>query len=91
MGRPYLDAARTIWQKLIMTEEDLVIRRRTRAPQKLAHSLDGADKNALEEYRARVEGQSGEIATDFYGNKLSVTAIGGDANLEQIADITLLI
>uniref|UniRef100_UPI003F585844 hypothetical protein n=1 Tax=Vibrio cholerae TaxID=666 RepID=UPI003F585844 len=23
MGRPYLDAARTIWQKLIMTEEDL--------------------------------------------------------------------
>uniref|UniRef100_UPI003F58730D hypothetical protein n=1 Tax=Vibrio cholerae TaxID=666 RepID=UPI003F58730D len=38
-----------------------------------------------------MEGQSGEIATDFYGNKLSVTAIGGDANLEQIADITLLI
>ncbi|HAS8166940.1 TPA: hypothetical protein I7711_08205 [Vibrio vulnificus] len=91
MGRPYLDAARPIWQKLIMTEEDLVIRRRTRAPQKLAHSLDGADSKALDEYRERVEGQSGEIATDFYGNKLSVTAIGGDANLEQIADITLLI
>lgn len=91
MGRPYLDAVRPIWQKLIMTEEDLVIRRRTRAPQKLAHSLDGADSKALDEYRERVEGQSGEIATDFYGNKLSVTAIGGDANLEQIADITLLI
>lgn len=91
MGRPYMDASRSIWQKLTMTEEDLVIRRRTRAPQKLAHSLDGADSNALAEYQERVEGQSGEIATDFYGNKLSVTAVGGDANLEQIADITLLI
>lgn len=91
MGRPYMDASRGIWQKLIMTEEDLVIRRRTRAPQKLAHSLEGADSQALDEYRERVEGQSGEIATDFYGNKLSVTAIGGDANLEQIADITLLV
>lgn len=91
MGRPYMDASRSIWQKLKMTEEDLVIRRRTRAPQKLAHSLDGADQKALDEYRERVEGESGEIATDFYGNKLSVTAVGGDANLEQIADITLLI
>lgn len=91
MGRPYMDASRSIWQKLKMTEEDLVIRRRTRAPQKLAHSLDGADQKALDEYRDRVEGESGEIATDFYGNKLSVTAVGGDANLEQIADITLLI
>ncbi|CAM2799326.1 hypothetical protein [Vibrio diazotrophicus] len=91
MGRPYMDASRGIWQKLNMTEEDLVIRRRTRAPQKLAHSLDGADQKALDEYRDRVEGESGEIATDFYGNKLSVTAVGGDANLEQIADITLLI
>lgn len=91
MGRPYLDATRSIWQKLTMTEEDLVIRRRTRAPQKLAHSLDGADQKALDEYRERVEGQSGEIATDFYGNKLTVSAVGGDANMEQIADITLLV
>ncbi|MCG7588129.1 hypothetical protein [Photobacterium sp. OFAV2-7] len=91
MGRPYLDANRTIWQKLIMTEEDLVIRRRTRAPQKLAHSLDGADKAALDEYRERVEVESGDIATDFYGNKLSVTAVSGDANMDQIADISLLI
>lgn len=91
LGRPYMDASRSIWQKLTMTEEDLVIRRRTRAPQKLAHSLDGADSNALNEYRARVEGQAGEIATDFYGNKLSVTAVGGDANMDQIADIALLV
>ncbi|MEI8634733.1 hypothetical protein P4S72_27210 [Vibrio sp. PP-XX7] len=91
MGRPYMDASRPIWQKLTMTEEDLVIRRRTRAPQKLAHSLEGADQQALDEYRERVEGESGEIATDFYGNKLTVTAIGGDANMEQIADISLLV
>ena len=91
MGRPYLDASRTIWQKLTMTEEDLVIRRRTRAPQKLAHSLDGASTTDVDEYRERVEGQTGEIATDFYGNKLSVKAVEGDANMDQIADISLLI
>ncbi|KFA98791.1 hypothetical protein [Vibrio sp. ER1A] len=91
MGRPYMDASRPIWQKLTMTEEDLVIRRRTRAPQKLAHSLDGGSKDDINEYRQRVEGETGEIATDFYGNKLSVTAVGGDANMDQIADITLLV
>lgn len=39
LGRPFLDAARTTWRKLCMTEEDLVIRRRTRAPLRLAHVL----------------------------------------------------
>ncbi len=90
-GRPYLDASRPVWRKLVMTEEDLVIRRRTRAPQKLAHSLDGADKATLDEYRERVEAESGEITTDFYGNKLAVTAISGDANLDQIADVEHLL
>jgi len=90
-GRPYLDASRPVWRKLTMTEEDLVIRRRTRAPQKLAHSLDGAGSKELAEYKQRTEAATGEITTDFYGNKLAVTAISGDANLDQIADVDYLL
>ena len=90
-GRPYLDASRGVWQKLVMTEEDLVIRRRTRAPQKLAHSLKGADEKAVDKYRQRVESEVGEITTDFYANDLTVTAVAGDANLDQIADVDHLL
>jgi hypothetical protein len=32
LGRPFLDASREIWRKLNMTDADLVIRRRQRAP-----------------------------------------------------------
>ena len=92
MGRPYLDAARSVWRKLIMTEEDLVIRRRARAPQKLAHVLDGASETELEAYEQKIKGRSGEIETDFFMNKKgSVTAITGDTNLDQIADVSHLL
>src|SRR3990167_1689502 len=55
LGRPYLDASRSVWQKLVMTEEDMVIRRRTRSPLRMAHTLEGATKDDVEEYRQKVE------------------------------------
>lgn len=92
MGRPFLDASRSCWRKLKMTEEDLVIRRRTRAPQKLAHVLKGATKPELDDYRAQVENDQNDITTDFYLNKEgSVSAVQGDANLDQINDIVHLL
>lgn len=92
LGRPYLDASRTVWQKLVMTEEDLVIRRRTRAPQRFSHVLEGADKSDLDLYRADIETDITSITTDFYSNKKGgVTALGGDANLDQIADVAHLL
>ena len=92
MGRPYLDSAREIWQKLNMTEEDLVIRRHDRAAQRLSHVLEGANKDELEEYQQKIESNPEKITTDFYSNKKgSVTAVAGDANLDQIADVNLLI
>ena len=92
LGRPYLDANRTVWQKLTMTEEDLVIRRRVRAPQKLAHMLEGASEPDLQAYEEKIRGQSGDIQTNFFSNKKgSVTAIEGDANLDQIADVAYLL
>lgn len=92
LGRPFLDAVRTTWRKLTMTEEDLVIRRRTRAPLRLSHVLKGATDGDLEKYRTQVEQDQGQITTDFYMNREgSVTAVQGDANLDQNKDIVHLL
>jgi hypothetical protein len=75
-----------------MTEEDLVVRRRQRAPLRMAHVLEGATQEELESYRAGHEAEAGEITTDFYLNrKGSVSALQGDANLDQIADVAHLL
>ncbi|WP_155837603.1 hypothetical protein [Herminiimonas sp. CN] len=92
LGRPFLDANRTTWQKLRMTEEDLVIRRRVRAPLRLSHTLEGASAPELESYEAKVINKQGEITTDYFSNKKgSVNPIQGDANLDHVADIALLL
>lgn len=92
LGRPFLDAARTTWRKLIMTEEDLVIRRRTRAPLRLGHFLKGFTKTELEEYEGKVKNSQHEITTDYFSNKDgSIQAIQGDSNLDQIKDIVHLL
>lgn len=91
-GRPFLDANRKIWRKLDMTLDDMVVRRRERAPMRTAHVLEGADETALARYKMQVENEQREITTNYYLNKKgSVQAVQGDANLDQIADISLLI
>ncbi len=92
LGRPYLDASRDVWQKLCMTEEDLVIRRRERAPLRTAHVLEGADEPALLEYKNQVETDQQSGSTNYYLNrKGAVTALQGDANLDQIKDVVHLL
>lgn len=92
-GRPYLDANRSIWRKLTMTEEDTVLRRRMRAPLRMSHVLEGATKEELETYQKKIEASQAEgITSDFYQNrKGGVTPIQGDANLEQMADVVHLL
>lgn len=92
MGRPFLDATVETWRKLRMTEEDMVIRRRTRAPLRLSHILEGATDGEVETYRKQVEGEKGDITTDFYANrKGGVTALQGDAHLGEIEDVVHLL
>jgi len=92
LGRPFLDANRTTWQKLRMTEEDLVIRRRVRAPLRLAHVLEGATEAELLTYEGKVISKQSEITTDYFLNKKgAVNPIQGDSNLDQVADIALLL
>lgn len=92
MGRPMLDGCAGVWRKLVMTEEDLVIRRRMRAPLRLAHILEGADQITMDQYRKETEGQKGDITTDFYLNrKGGVQAVQGDATLGDIGDVAHLL
>jgi len=94
LGRPYLDATRTVWDKLRMTEQDLVIRRRTRAPQRMHHNLPGYEEEQLENYRTDIEQDQAEGNwRDYYTNteKAKVEPINGDANLDQIADVAHLL
>lgn len=92
MGRPWLDSVTATWRKLMMTEEDMVIRRRMRAPLRMVHVLEGASDDDILKYRKTVEGEKGEIATDFYLNrKGGVTAVQGDENLGDIEDVTHLL
>lgn len=92
LGRPFLDATRETWRKLRMTEEDLVIRRRQRAPLRMAHVLEGATKEDLDTYRKSVERDQQSITTDFFLNKKGgVSPVQGDANLDQIGDVVHLL
>jgi hypothetical protein len=91
-GRPYLDATRTPWKQLNMTEKDLVIRRRTLSPQRFSHVLEGATEEQLKAYKQEVEADKHQITTDFYSNsKGGVNGIQGDAALGEIADVVHLL
>ncbi|OGT21499.1 MAG: hypothetical protein A2342_09500 [Gallionellales bacterium RIFOXYB12_FULL_54_9] len=93
LGRPFLDATRATWRKLNMSEEDLVIRRRMRAPLRVAHVLKGASIEDVAIYRAQVEKDQAEgMTTDYYMNREGgVSAIQGDSNLDQMKDIVHLL
>ncbi|WP_024303312.1 hypothetical protein [Pseudogulbenkiania sp. MAI-1] len=92
LGRPFIDASREIWRKLRMTDTDLVIRRKHRAPLRLSHVLEGATEPELQAYQDRVEANKDLITTDFYLNKKGgVTAMQGDATLGDIGDVVYLL
>ncbi|MGR4506678.1 hypothetical protein K8Q81_23120 [Escherichia coli] len=66
---------------------------RTRAPLRMSHVLEGASQEDLNLYRAEVErDQAYGNWRDFFLNKKgSVTSVSGDANLDQIADVSYLL
>lgn len=92
LGRPYLDASRPAWRKLMMTDENLVIRRGTRSALKMVHILEGVEQSELDDYKNKNEDNQYDITSDYYSNsKGSISAVQGDANLDQIADVNYLL
>ncbi|MTD32393.1 hypothetical protein [Paludibacterium denitrificans] len=87
-----MDASRETWRKLRMTDTDLVIRRKHRAPLRIAHVLENATEPEMKAYQDNVEANKDLITTDFYLNKKgSVSALQGDATLGDIGDVIYLL
>lgn len=85
---------RPLWKKLKMTEEDLVVRRRTRAVQRRFHSVGNKENpggwDEVAKYRAenQLDPNKAQITTDYFGNGLTdVKNLEGDAYLDHIKDI----
>ena len=85
---------RGYWKKLNMTEEDLVVRRRTRAIPRRLHNVGTKDNAgswpAVEEYKAKnaLNAKTSQITTDYYGNGLvDIKSLDGDAQLDHIKDV----
>lgn len=91
-GTSMLRGIRLLYKKLKLTEEDLVVRRRTRAGLKLHHY--GADpENPLEsdevdEYISLNQSTPMNVRTDFYSNgKWKIDVLRSDDGVSEIADI----
>lgn len=88
----------SFWKKLNMTEEDLVVRRRTRAVPRRLHSVGTKDNpgdwQAVQKYKEENKLDKPKLAavtTDYFGNGLtSITDLNADAQLDHIKDVEYL-
>lgn len=90
-GRPLFASAAGAWKRVNEGEFDIAVRRKTRAGMKFLHVIEGADEAAIEAYKERnkaaLENPFAAV-TDLYTNKPgAVTAIQGDARLNDIDDV----
>ncbi len=94
-GQSQLLQVRGYAKKLAMADDDLVVRRRTRATQRRLHTVGTPDKPApwsdVEEYKAHnslTKPGVAAVTTDIFSNGLAtVETLDGDANLGDIQDI----
>ena len=90
-GRPLFASATSAWKRVKEGELDIAVRRKTRAGMKFLHVVEGADETALQGYKElNKDALNNPFAAvaDFFSNKPgSVTAIQGDAKLNDIADV----
>jgi len=91
-GTSMIRSVRSVYKKLKMTEEDLVVRRRTRAGLKLHHY--GADPqeplepDEVDEYIEQNSSSPLNVRTDFYSNgKWKIDVLKSDDGVNQIEDI----
>jgi hypothetical protein len=90
-GIPLFASAIAAFRRYSEGETDIAVRRKTRAGMKYLHVVEGASEPELDAYKERnQEALSNPFAAvaDYYTNKAgSITAIQGDANMQQIADV----
>lgn len=94
-GNSAYQACRAPWRKLNMTEQDLVVRRRTRAVPRRLHSVGNKDNpgtwaeiDTYKEINKLDNPKNAAVTTDYFGNGLTdVKDLSGDAHLDHIKDI----
>lgn len=90
---------RKLSKQNLTSDDDMVVRRKTRAPQRRVHSIGNKDKpgdqSVVKEYKkehrdAIVNGKYQPV-TDYYNNGLGdVKNLDGDGNLDKIKDVVFL-
>lgn len=91
-GTSMIRGIRAVYKKLKMTEEDLVIRRRTRAGVKLHHyganAEEPLEEDEVEEYMHLNQSTPMNVRTDFYSNgKWKIDVLKSDDGVNEINDI----
>lgn len=91
-GTSMLRGVRLLYKKLKMTEEDLVIRRRTRAGLKLHHYGASADEpleqDEVDEYIEMNKSTAMNVRTDFYSNgKWKIDVLKSDDGVSMMDDV----
>jgi hypothetical protein len=91
-GSSMIKAVRSAYKKLKMSEEDLVVRRRTRAGLKMHHY--GTDKESpleeweVDEYMEKNQSTPLNVRTDWFSNgKWKIDVLASDDGVSQIDDI----
>ncbi len=98
-GRSQYYSGRQMWHKLQMTEEDMVVRRRTRAVQRRVHIVGNKDNPGtdieLKKYQSDNkldDPKNARITADYFINGLGdVKNLEGDAHLDHIKDVEYLL
>lgn len=98
-GRSQYFSGRESWHKLQMMEEDLVVRRRTRAVQRRVHVVGSKDApgseteiNKYKALNALDDPKNAKTTTDYFTNGIGdVKNLEGDAHLDHIADVNYLL
>lgn len=90
-GTPMLASATSAFKRVTEGETDISVRRKTRSGLRYHHVVEGASEGELKAYKeinkAALDNPLAAIA-DFFSNKPgSLTAIQGDATLDQIGDV----
>jgi hypothetical protein len=90
-GYPLFAAGTQAYKRVREGELDIAVRRKTRAGMKYMHVVEGADAGALEQYKQNnkeaLDNPFAAVA-DFFSNKPgSLSAVQGDAKLQEIGDV----
>lgn len=89
-GRPLFAPAARSYKRATEGETDVAIRRKTRAGMRYVHELPDADEATVRKYKeinAKALGSTAAVVDFFTNVKGGISAIQGDANLAQIADV----